>query len=185
MVFFKEVLQDSEWGNNMALLNSYAIWNNKGGVGKSTITFHIASRYAEKHPDHNVLVIDLCPQANASMMLLGGGVAGEDRVLGYLENQPLPRTVLGYVSCVLDNGPGAVLPDARSFLVTPNEVNPQMPTNLVLLSGDGNLEPAAPLISERARFGGLTGGIPPWKWVHLIVRDLINNVTRNSRLYQK
>lgn len=65
----------------MAVLRSYAIWNNKGGVGKSTITFHLASRYAEKHPDVNVLVIDLCPQSNSSMMLLGGGVQGEQHVL--------------------------------------------------------------------------------------------------------
>ena len=44
----------------MALIHNYAIWNNKGGVGKSTITFHIASRYAEKHPEEDVFVIDMC-----------------------------------------------------------------------------------------------------------------------------
>jgi cellulose biosynthesis protein BcsQ len=49
----------------MSVIRSYAIWNNKGGVGKSTITFHLASRYAEKNPDKNVLVIDLCPQSNS------------------------------------------------------------------------------------------------------------------------
>ena len=43
----------------------YAIWNNKGGVGKSTITFHLASRFAEKNPDKDVLVIDLCPQSKS------------------------------------------------------------------------------------------------------------------------
>lgn len=52
---------------------SYVMWNNKGGVGKSTITFHIASVYAEKHPERDVVVIDMCPQANVSMMLMGGG----------------------------------------------------------------------------------------------------------------
>lgn len=65
----------------MALIHNYAIWNNKGGVGKSTITFHIASRYAEKHPQEDVFVIDMCPQANSSMMLLGGGTSGEINVL--------------------------------------------------------------------------------------------------------
>ena len=67
----------------MSLIHSYAIWNNKGGVGKSTITFHLAMRYAELHPDINVLVIDLCPQANSSMMLLGGGSSGEDQIIDF------------------------------------------------------------------------------------------------------
>jgi cellulose biosynthesis protein BcsQ len=50
-------------------VQSYAIWNNKGGTGKSTITFHVASRFAESHPERKVLVVDLCPQSNASMLL--------------------------------------------------------------------------------------------------------------------
>ena len=45
----------------MSLENSYALWNNKGGVGKSTITFHLSMRYAERNPKKKVLVIDLCP----------------------------------------------------------------------------------------------------------------------------
>ena len=43
----------------------------KGGVGKSTLTFHISSQYAKTHPDRRVLVIDMCPQANISTALLG------------------------------------------------------------------------------------------------------------------
>ncbi|WP_228121507.1 ParA family protein [Gluconobacter cerevisiae] len=59
-------------------MTSYAIWNNKGGTGKSTITFHIASRFAEKNPNRKVLVVDMCPQANSSMLFLGGGNTGRD-----------------------------------------------------------------------------------------------------------
>ena len=40
----------------------YAIWNNKGGVGKSYLTFQIACEYAKQHPEKKVLVVDLCPQ---------------------------------------------------------------------------------------------------------------------------
>lgn len=47
----------------MALIRSYAVWNNKGGVGKSTIRFHLAARFAENNRNINVLVIDACPQA--------------------------------------------------------------------------------------------------------------------------
>jgi cellulose biosynthesis protein BcsQ len=78
----------------MTVERSYAIWNNKGGVGKSTITFHLATRYAEAHPEKKVLVIDLCPQANSSMMLLGGGVAGETNVFD-LCTLATPQTVVG------------------------------------------------------------------------------------------
>ncbi|MDP3840696.1 MAG: ParA family protein, partial [Methylococcales bacterium] len=55
----------------------YAIWNNKGGVGKSYLTFQLASEYALQHPNKKVLVVDLCPQANSSSMLLGGMDSGE------------------------------------------------------------------------------------------------------------
>src|ERR1022692_2624793 len=100
----------------MSLIKSYGIWNNKGGVGKSTITFHIASQYAKKHPEESVLVVDLCPQANASMMLLGGGTNGEEQVLS-LCFEATPRTVVGYLSVVLSGGAGAALPDSSKYLV--------------------------------------------------------------------
>ena len=73
----------------------YAIWNNKGGVGKSYLTFQIASEYARTHPDEKILVIDLCPQANASGMLLGGMEAGE-RALDSLSSQAPRKTISGY-----------------------------------------------------------------------------------------
>jgi chromosome partitioning protein len=39
----------------------YALWNNKGGVGKSYLTFQIACEYAHTHRDKRVLAIDLMP----------------------------------------------------------------------------------------------------------------------------
>ncbi|MCS5798175.1 ParA family protein [Klebsiella pneumoniae subsp. pneumoniae] len=45
----------------------YAVWNNKGGVGKSYLTFQLASEYARQNPTKKVLVVDLCPQANSSL----------------------------------------------------------------------------------------------------------------------
>ena len=81
----------------MSLIDSYGLWNNKGGVGKSTITYHLATRYAEINPDKNVVVLDLCPQANSSMMLLGGGQIGENNVFN---NCTLPDDSAGSVPCV-------------------------------------------------------------------------------------
>ncbi|MFI5300414.1 MAG: ParA family protein, partial [Polyangiales bacterium] len=131
-------------------LKSFVIWNNKGGVGKSTLTFHLATRYAELHPTERVLVIDMCPQANASMMMLGGGTVGEAHALSLCQQQPAALTVVGYLATVLSGGPRAPLPPASSFLVGPRAVNPRMPSNVSLLCGDGNLELMAPLIAYNA-----------------------------------
>jgi cellulose biosynthesis protein BcsQ len=163
----------------MALRQAYAVWNNKGGVGKSTITFHLASRYAELNPKTNVLVIDLCPQANASMMLLGGGTSGEGLVL-QLCRKETPKTVVGYLAQVIGAGPGAPLPDPKKWIVPVNDHNKHIPGNVYLMCGDGNLEPMAPLIAERASQPALTAASDPWKWVHSVVRQFIDNLVESD-----
>ncbi|MEO1717950.1 MAG: ParA family protein, partial [Planctomycetota bacterium] len=155
---------------------SYALWNNKGGVGKSTITFHLATRYAERHPDTRVLVIDLCPQANSSMMLLGGGENGEKITFAISQASATPKTVAGYIAEVLTRGEGGATPDPASFVTRCADHNARVPGNIDLLCGDGNLEPMAPLISQRALQEALTEGSSPWKWVHQIMRGFINSV---------
>jgi cellulose biosynthesis protein BcsQ len=163
----------------MPLLNSYAIWNNKGGVGKSTVCFHLAARYAERNPNHRVLVIDLCPQANSSMMLLGGGPESETRVLN-LGQQQVPHTVVGYLATVLSQAQTAPLPDPAQFVTQVSTLNHHLPQNIFLVCGDGNLEPMAPLISERAGQALLLPGqSPSWLWVHQVFRRLIEQVTTN------
>jgi chromosome partitioning protein len=64
----------------------YGIGKNRGGVGKSYLTFRIASEYARSHPYKKILVIDLCPQSTASGMFLGGIEFG-DRALDNLNNK--------------------------------------------------------------------------------------------------
>ena len=145
-------------------MQAYAIWNNKGGTGKSTVTFHVAARFAEIHPERTVLVVDLCPQANASMLLLGGGLKGEDELLR-LCSQTNPVSVVGYISDAILN---RRTPELQTYSVQVNHINPEMPPNLVLLSGDGNLELMAPAISDEASRNPFPGLADPWKWVHEI-----------------
>lgn len=145
-------------------MEAYAIWNNKGGTGKSTVTFHIASRFAEKNPKRNVLVIDLCPQSNASMLFLGGGIAGEKELL-QLCSKTTPASVVGYISeAILKRN----VPNLSDYCVQVASINAQMPQNLVLLSGDGNLELMAPAINDEASRTPFPGLADPWKWVHEI-----------------
>lgn len=158
----------------MAIKRNYAIWNNKGGVGKSTITFHIASRYAETHPDEDVLVIDMCPQANVSMMLLGGGTTGEDIVIKQCQMQS-PQTVVGYITESIVAGQNSV-PDSIRFAIRPCTSNDNMPQNLYLLCGDGNLEIIAPELSRRADEPRMTANQEwPWVRVHSIIRNYITD----------
>ena len=161
----------------MAINKNYAIWNNKGGVGKSTITFHLSSRYAETHPDEDVLVIDMCPQANASMMLLGGGTVGEGNVLS-LCTQQTPKTVVGYITEVISNGQGAAIPNPATFYSHVQQSNNRLPSNLFLLCGDGNLEPIAPAIVNYANMPPITAGNQPWLWIHNIIKDFINSFAK-------
>ena len=58
-----------------------------------------------------------------------------------------------------------------------------MPGNLFLLSGDGNLEPMAPAITQAASAPALTPSIQPWKWIHQIFGELIDSMgTRRKKL---
>ena len=49
-------------------MNTIALFNNKGGVGKTTLVYHLAHIFAEQ--GHQVLAVDLDPQANLSAMCL-------------------------------------------------------------------------------------------------------------------
>ena len=149
-------------------MEAYAIWNNKGGTGKSTITFHIATRFAEKHPQRKVLVVDLCPQANSSMMLLGGGQTGENELLT-LCSQSNPKSVVGFLSECIANRIDA---NPAAYMSQISVLNTSVSPNLFLMCGDGNLELMASAINEEARRMPLLGLLDPWKWVHEVFKRM-------------
>lgn len=157
-------------------MEAYAIWNNKGGTGKSTITFHVASRFAEFNPERNVLVIDLCPQANSSMLLLGGGLAGETNLL-QLCSLATPKSVVGYLSdAILHRS----VPSLMAYSVQVSTINDKISNNLYLLSGDGNLELMAPAINDEASRTPFPGLADPWAWVHQIFTRMVNGLDQNK-----
>ncbi len=47
-------------------------WNNKGGTGKTSLAFQSICAFAVQNMKSRILVIDVCPQANLSELLLGG-----------------------------------------------------------------------------------------------------------------
>lgn len=70
-------------------MKSYAIWNNKGGVGKTYLSFAMACEYARQNPEKRIIFADMCPQANLSEILLGGNGTGAANLANLIQQRKL------------------------------------------------------------------------------------------------
>lgn len=145
----------------------YAIWNNKGGVGKTFLCFMLASEYARLNPEKIVVVIDMCPQANISEIFLGGngkGSATLDEIL--LANDR--KTIGGYFDKRLSR-PDDKTGTETEYVQQIKDFAPELPTNLWLVAGDPSLELQVQSINQIA-----SADLPEdrWKNVHSWVIDL-------------
>lgn len=145
----------------------YALWNNKGGVGKSYLTFQVACEYARTHPDQKVLVIDLCPQANASGMLLGGIIKGEKH-LGEFAEATAKKTIAGYIEDRI-RSPYVNPKSGTTFVSQVYPINKEVPKNLFLVVGDEALE----IQMSRVSNATVPGPADAWRLVHTWISDLI------------
>lgn len=145
----------------------YAIWNNKGGVGKTFLAFILGSEYALAHPEKNVILVDMCPQANLSEIILGGNGAGNENLEELIGAE---RTVGGYFYKRIEQGPHDLTGDETSYLVNAKDKNENLPENLWLLCGDPKLEILAQVISQ---IGAQTLPLGAWKNVHSWLLNLI------------
>lgn len=164
---------------------AYVFWNNKGGVGKTFLCFVAASEYAHKYPNTDVYVIDLCPQANLSEILLGGS----SYFLEKTEDNSLPKsplskliskspraTVAGYIEARL-NSPFRMIEDVNPFVCQPSQFNKKIPTNIKLVCGDNLVE----LLSEPIRqTSQLSIPEDSWKQVLSWIKDLCGELRKNS-----
>lgn len=148
----------------------YAVWNNKGGVGKSYLTFQLASEYARQNPTKKVLVVDLCPQANSSSMLLGGMGEGEERLTEIHTSQPR-RTISGYIEDRISS-PYMSPNSGAGYITNVSRHNPRIPPNVHLVVGDEQLE----IQASRVTSATFPGPQDSWRIVHLWIRDLITDI---------
>ncbi len=146
----------------------YAIWNNKGGVGKSFLSFMIATEVAKNNPTIPVIIADMCPQANLSEIILGGNSKGSKRLEELLSSAER-RTIGGYFDKRIAS-PHQQTGDESSFLVNAHENNDALPQNLWLLAGDPSLELQAQVINQ---ISGQTLPEAAWKNVHSWLLDLL------------
>ena len=151
-----------------APLPRYAVWNNKGGVGKTFVTFVMAAEYANEHPDKTVVIIDMCPQANVSEILLGGNGAGGEHLEAMLKKSPR-KTIGGYFDQRI-TAPHAKTGTEVNFLSHVATHNSNIPDNVYLVAGDPSLELQAQAINQIA---AQTLPANAWANVHSWVIDLI------------
>ena len=152
---------------------TYAIWNNKGGVGKSYLTFQLACEYARTHPRERVLAVDLCPQANSSGMLLGGMEAGE-KTLDELSSGTPRKNISGYIEDRITS-PYVNPRRGSGYVVQVASINEHVPENLYLVPGDEQLEMQA----SRVLAATNPGPQDAWRIVHTWISDLIADVKQS------
>lgn len=119
---------------------TYAIWNNKGGTGKTSLAFQAVNRFAELYPQKKILVIDMCPQANLSELFLGGQENGGSQNL-LLNQGKIPRcSVGGYFDLRLSAPFSPPAFEPNDYICKPASYNTNIPSNLDLVCGDPLLE---------------------------------------------
>ena len=149
----------------------YAIWNNKGGVGKSFLTFIFATEYAATYPDRQVCVVDMCPQANVSEIFLGGNGAGADR-LNEMLSRTHRKTIGGYFDSRITQ-PHAWTGSETDVLVPAYNANHSLPQNIMLVTGDPSLEVQAEAMNQIAN---LSLPQDSWRNVHSWLADLCSAI---------
>lgn len=116
----------------------YSFYNNKGGVGKTTLCFNAAALYAQQNPNTQVLVLDMCPQANVSQYLLGGGRKGYD-TNQKLQSSATRKNVVGFIDWLLKGNSNFSSINTR-YSVNVSRYNSYFTKNVFLIAGDSFLE---------------------------------------------
>jgi CobQ/CobB/MinD/ParA nucleotide binding domain. len=154
----------------------YGIWNNKGGVGKTFLSFTIGLEYAHRNPDQKIVFVDMCPQANLSEILLGGNGTGSKNLEDILA-QPSRLTVGGYFDERISS-PQKITGNETSYVIQLNKYNENIPDNVYLICGDPSLELQAQVINQ---IGSQTLPVDTWKNVHSWLKDLVVAQTKKFR----
>jgi cellulose biosynthesis protein BcsQ len=155
-------------------MKKYAFWNNKGGTGKTSLSFQTVCRYAELNPKEKILVIDVCPQANLSELLLGGLIGkGSDHLLTR-QAQNVRATLGGYFQSRLPTPYQRPQINGSDYVTTPRTYNANIPFNIDMICGDPLLELQSNAINTLA-----SQQIPGTNtWVSIIdwINDLIDSL---------
>jgi cellulose biosynthesis protein BcsQ len=143
------------------------MFNNKGGVGKTTLTCNIASFFATRQK-RRVLVVDCDPQCNATQLVLGQENATQYYWYG---NVPEPVTTIKDILQPIEDGDSQISDAVVPFRSSTNRFN------VDLIPG----HPGFSVIEDRLGAawhelkGGDLGGIRKTNWNSFLCRKLSNS----------
>ncbi|WP_284163662.1 ParA family protein [Frigidibacter sp. SD6-1] len=131
-------------------MRTLGFWNNKGGTGKTSLTFQSVCAFAQMNAENSVLIVDVCPQANLSELLLGGQENTGGQNLLTLHGMPGRRSIGGYFQGRLPKPFDRSGINPNAFISRPSDYNAKIPGNISLLAGDPLLELQANAVSTLA-----------------------------------
>ncbi len=149
-------------------------WNNKGGTGKTTLAFQIISEYAGQNKNKRILVMDVCPQANLSELLLGGLNQGGSNALLMRQGENPRATIGGYFQMRLPSPYRVPVFNPKDYLTIPGKYNQYIEENIDLLCGDAMLELQSNAISTLAN--NQIPGTNPWIAIINWLNDFIKPI---------
>lgn len=157
----------------------YAFWNNKGGTGKTSLAFQTLTEYAIANPTKRILVIDLCPQANLSELLMGGLLRNGGDNLSNLYTTNPSTSIGGYFQERLSSPYQVPTINAAQYISNPSNFNNNMPVNIDLIAGDRIVELQSNSISALSitQIPGVDTYIKIIDWVNdlIVASNQINN----------
>lgn len=158
-------------------MKRYIFWNNKGGTGKTSLAFQATTIFAERNPSEKILVIDLCPQANLSEMLLGGLIGSGSANLTSLHNQNPRRSIAGYFQSRLPSPFTVPAINPADYISNASAHNSNIPSNIDLVAGDALVELQTNAISTLAntQIPGTNTWLAVIDWLNDFIRLVSNN----------
>ncbi len=133
-----------------------AMFNNKGGVGKTTLTCNLASHFA-KELGQKVLVVDCDPQCNATQLIMGVEFAAD---LYWEEDKHKHNTTINNILQPIEDGDSNILNDIKPIIHSKNRFG------VDLIAGHPKLSIIEDKLSEswQQLVSGDTGGFRKSNW---------------------